>query len=69
MSLQDGGIPYSEIGDEIPPATERFFRPAYVNFLSRDWLGAVPGLIARLENGITVGDVGCGRGQSHRSHG
>jgi hypothetical protein len=43
-----GGIPYSEIGDEIPPAIERFFRPGYVNFLSRDWLGAVPGLIARL---------------------
>ena len=59
-----GGIPYSEIGDEIPPAIERFFRPGYVNFLSRDWLGAVPGLIARLETGITVGDVGCGRGQS-----
>jgi hypothetical protein len=59
-----GGIPYSEIGDEIAPAMERFFRPAYVNFLSRDWLGAVPGLITRLEKGITVGDVGCGRGQS-----
>jgi hypothetical protein len=28
-----GGIPYSEIGDEIPPAIERFFRPGYVNFL------------------------------------
>jgi 2-polyprenyl-3-methyl-5-hydroxy-6-metoxy-1,4-benzoquinol methylase len=59
-----GGIPYSEIGDEIPPAIERFFRPGYVNFLSRDWLGAVPGLTAKLEKGITVGDVGCGRGQS-----
>ncbi|MDQ2841927.1 MAG: class I SAM-dependent methyltransferase [Acidobacteriota bacterium] len=59
-----GGIPYSEIGEEIPPAIERFFRPGYVNFLSRQWLGAVPGLIARLEKGITVGDVGCGRGQS-----
>jgi 2-polyprenyl-3-methyl-5-hydroxy-6-metoxy-1,4-benzoquinol methylase len=59
-----GGIPYSEIGDEIPPAIERFFRPGYVNFLSRDWLGAVPGLVAKLEKGILVGDVGCGRGQS-----
>ncbi|HEX4169590.1 MAG TPA: class I SAM-dependent methyltransferase [Bryobacteraceae bacterium] len=59
-----GGIPYSEIGDEIPPAIERFFRPGYVNFLSKDWLGAVPGLIARLQKGIAVGDVGCGRGQS-----
>ncbi len=59
-----GGIPYSEIGEEIPPAIERFFRPGYINFLARDWLGAVPGLIARLENGIMAGDIGCGRGQS-----
>jgi 2-polyprenyl-3-methyl-5-hydroxy-6-metoxy-1,4-benzoquinol methylase len=59
-----GGIPYAEIGEEIPPAIERFFRPGYLNFLVKDWLGAVPGLTARLENGIAVGDVGCGRGQS-----
>jgi 2-polyprenyl-3-methyl-5-hydroxy-6-metoxy-1,4-benzoquinol methylase len=59
-----GGIPYSEIGEEIPPAIERFFRPGYVNSLSREWLGAAPGLVARLEAGMRVSDVGCGRGQS-----
>ena len=59
-----GGISYSEIGADIPEAIERFFRPGYVNFLIKDWLGAVPGLTARLEKGATVADVGCGRGQS-----
>ncbi|MGB7023278.1 MAG: class I SAM-dependent methyltransferase [Candidatus Acidiferrales bacterium] len=59
-----GGIPYSEIGDEIPHAIERFFRPGYLNFLAKDWLGAVPGLVARLENGASIADIGCGRGQS-----
>ncbi len=59
-----GGISYSEIGEEIPPAIERFFRPGYLNFLTKDWLGAVPGLTARLEAGARIADVGCGRGQS-----
>jgi 2-polyprenyl-3-methyl-5-hydroxy-6-metoxy-1,4-benzoquinol methylase len=59
-----GGISYSEIGDEIPRAIERFFRPGYVNFLVKEWLAAVPGLIPKLEKGATVGDIGCGRGQS-----
>jgi len=59
-----GGISYSEIGAEIPEAIERFFRPGYVNFLTKDWLGAVPGLTGRLEKGANVADVGCGRGQS-----
>ena len=34
-----------ELGPEIVPAIERFFRPGYVNFLTKDWLGAVPGLL------------------------
>jgi 2-polyprenyl-3-methyl-5-hydroxy-6-metoxy-1,4-benzoquinol methylase len=59
-----GGISYSEIGEEIPWAIERFFRPGYINFLVKEWLAAVPGLIPKLERGATVGDVGCGRGQS-----
>jgi 2-polyprenyl-3-methyl-5-hydroxy-6-metoxy-1,4-benzoquinol methylase len=59
-----GGISYSEIGDEIPHAIERLFRPGYLNFLAKDWLGAVPGLVGRLEKGASVADIGCGRGQS-----
>ncbi len=59
-----GGISYSELDEEIPCAIERLFRPGYINFLSKDWLGAVPGLLARLEAGAAIADVGCGRGQS-----
>ncbi len=59
-----GGISYSEIGDEIPHAIERMFRPGYLNFLEKEWLGAVPGLVARLEKGASIADIGCGRGQS-----
>lgn len=59
-----GGIPYSEIGEEVPHAIERLFRPGYINFLAKDWLGAVPGLLARLEKGAAIADIGCGRGQS-----
>src|SRR5262245_11234836 len=59
-----GGISYSEIGEEIPCAIERFFRPGYINFLVKEWLAAVPGLISKLEKGATIGDIGCGRGQS-----
>ena len=32
--------------------------------LVNDWMPAVPGMVARLEAGIDVLDVGCGRGQS-----
>ncbi len=59
-----GGIPYSEIGEEIPVAIERFFGPGYRNFLTREWLAAVPGLTPKLEKGAKVADVGCGCGQS-----
>lgn len=59
-----GGISYADIGDEIPEAIERFFRPGYVHFLAKDWLGTIPGLTERLARGAQIADVGCGRGQS-----
>lgn len=59
-----GGISYQEIGEEIPEAIERFFRPGYMNFLAKEWIAAVPGLKSKLEKGARVADVGCGCGQS-----
>ncbi|MFB3153051.1 MAG: SAM-dependent methyltransferase, partial [Candidatus Acidiferrales bacterium] len=53
-----GGIPYSEIGEEIPEAIERFFRPGYKHFLAKDWIGAIPGMVERLKEGGSVADVG-----------
>ena len=42
----------------------RFFRPSYQNALVRSWLPSLDGLIAKLERGATVADVGCGHGFS-----
>ncbi|HEV2298854.1 MAG TPA: class I SAM-dependent methyltransferase [Candidatus Acidoferrales bacterium] len=59
-----GGIPFSEIGEDVCCGIERMFRPGYMNFLVKDWLGAIPGLNEKLERGGKIADVGCGAGQS-----
>ena len=45
-------------------ATARFFRPGYQNNLVQTWLPALDGVVARLEKGAAVADVGCGHGWS-----
>ena len=42
----------------------RFFRPSYHNSLVQSWLPALDGVVARLERGAIVADVGCGHGFS-----
>jgi SAM-dependent methyltransferase len=42
----------------------RFFRPGYHNNLVQSWLPALGGVVAKLEGGATVADVGCGHGFS-----
>jgi ubiquinone/menaquinone biosynthesis C-methylase UbiE len=42
----------------------RFFRPSYQNALVQSWLPSLDGLIAKLQRGATVADVGCGHGFS-----
>lgn len=59
-----GGVSYAELGPDIMEGTERLFRTGYVNFLTTEWLPAVPGLVDRLKAGIDVADVGCGAGQA-----
>ncbi|HVZ33834.1 MAG TPA: hypothetical protein VG963_15505, partial [Polyangiaceae bacterium] len=44
--------------------TERFFRSAYVGNLTSAWLPALDGVVAQLEAGAKVADVGCGLGAS-----
>lgn len=44
--------------------TERFFRPGYNANLLGSWLPALDGVLAKLERGIDVADVGCGHGAS-----
>jgi 2-polyprenyl-3-methyl-5-hydroxy-6-metoxy-1,4-benzoquinol methylase len=59
-----GGVPYSELGCDVSCAIERFFRPGYKHELVSTWIPAISGLPERLERGIDVLDIGCGRGQS-----
>jgi SAM-dependent methyltransferase len=44
--------------------TERFFRPGYKANLVSHWLPALDGVVAKLEAGAKVADVGCGHGAS-----
>jgi SAM-dependent methyltransferase len=44
--------------------TERFFRPGYAAHLVKEWLPALDGVVAKLEQGASVADVGCGHGAS-----
>ena len=59
-----GGIPYADLGDEIPQAIDRMHRPWFEHLLTSQWLAAVTPITVRLESGIRVLDVGCGRGRS-----
>lgn len=43
---------------------ERFFRPGYKGHLVGEWLPALDGVVAKLERGAKVADVGCGHGAS-----
>ncbi|MDC7786474.1 class I SAM-dependent methyltransferase [Rhodoplanes sp. TEM] len=44
--------------------TERFFRPGYRAHLVAEWLPSLAGVVAKLEAGARVVDVGCGHGAS-----
>jgi SAM-dependent methyltransferase len=44
--------------------TARFFRPGSHNNLVASWLPALEGVVAKLEAGAKVADVGCGHGVS-----
>jgi 2-polyprenyl-3-methyl-5-hydroxy-6-metoxy-1,4-benzoquinol methylase len=45
-------------------AVARFFRPGYYNNLVANWLPALDGVVAKLQRGANVADVGCGHGWS-----
>ena len=43
---------------------EKFFRPGYQAHLTASWLPALEGVVAKLEAGAKVADIGCGHGAS-----
>jgi ubiquinone/menaquinone biosynthesis C-methylase UbiE len=58
------GVGWHEHHHDLFRGTERFFRPAYAANLATSWLPALEGVVAKLERGAKVADVGCGLGAS-----
>lgn len=60
----NGALAWGEHHPCLFRGTERFFRPGYKTHLVAEWLPALEGVVARLEAGGKVADVGCGHGAS-----
>src|SRR6266513_3096688 len=58
------GVGWHDHGHDVFEGCERFFRPGYNANLISAWLPALDGVVAKLERGATVADVGCGHGAS-----
>ncbi len=60
----DGALRWGDHHPCLFAGTERFFRPGYRAHLVTEWLPALEGVVAKLESGAQVADVGCGHGAS-----
>jgi len=58
------GVGWHAHSQDVFDGCERFFRPGYNANLLSAWLPALDGVVAKLERGATVADVGCGHGAS-----
>ena len=62
-----GGLHWGEHDPDLFEGTERFFRPGYEQNIVQSWLPALEGVVAKLEVGASVADVGCGHGPRRSS--
>jgi SAM-dependent methyltransferase len=60
----DGGVPWGDHHHRMFHGVEKFFRPGYRAHLTTAWLPAMDGVVAKLQNGARVADIGCGHGAS-----
>jgi ubiquinone/menaquinone biosynthesis C-methylase UbiE len=58
------GVGWGERCNCLFCGVERFFRPGYKAHLLGEWLPSLDGVVAKLERGAKVADVGCGHGAS-----
>jgi len=64
-NFRDGsGTQWGEHHTCLFEGTERFFRSGYIGNLVGGWLPALDGVVAKLQRGAKVADVGCGVGAS-----
>src|SRR5208282_1327160 len=59
-----GGVAWGDQATCLFCAVAQFFRPGYLNNIVANWLPALDGVVAKLERGSWVADVGCGDGVS-----
>lgn len=58
------GFGWHEHATDVFEGCERFFRPGYAANLVTSWLPALDGVVAKLQRGAQVADIGCGYGAS-----
>jgi ubiquinone/menaquinone biosynthesis C-methylase UbiE len=58
------GLGWHEHDDQVFSGCEKFFRPGYLAHLVAEWIPALDGVQAKLEQGAKVADIGCGHGAS-----
>ena len=58
------GMGWHEHVDGVFDGCEKFFRPGYAANLVSTWIPSLDGVLAKLEAGARMADVGCGKGAS-----
>jgi SAM-dependent methyltransferase len=58
------GVSWNDRSECLFCGTARFFRTTYKHHLIQEWLPALDGVVAKLEKGARVADIGCGHGVS-----
>lgn len=58
------GVAWGDHADRLYCGVAAFYRNAYRGSLLSAWLPALDGVVAQLEAGIAVADIGCGHGHS-----
>jgi len=59
-----GGVPQSAYDNHLWDGMERFTNGWFENLLVQQWIPAMPDVQQKLQKGVGVADVGCGRGRA-----
>jgi 2-polyprenyl-3-methyl-5-hydroxy-6-metoxy-1,4-benzoquinol methylase len=61
---EGGGVPFADYGTDWLEGFARARRVVFRHFLVQKWLPLMDGMVARLQDGVAVADVGCGHGEA-----